>query len=171
MRTLLLFLVLMGFWLLLSGQFDKTFLVVSGIVSCLLAVYCCHRLKLMNENYQPVESLPRFITYLPWLIGQIILASLDVTRRSWGASSAIQPRFVKVPVKIDHPLAKTLLANSISLTPGTVTVDVEKDHYLIHALTDEAEEGVLDGSMEKRISVMIPGYKPENPPQSAEDSP
>ena len=62
MRTILLFLVLMGFWLLLSGQFDKTFLVVSGIISCVLAIYCCHRLKLMNEIYQPVESLPRFIT-------------------------------------------------------------------------------------------------------------
>ena len=171
MRTILLFLVLLGFWLLLSGQFDKAFLVGSGIVSCLLAVYCCHRLKLVSEIYQPVKSLPRFLFYLPWLIWQIILASLDVTRRSWGTASAIQPRFVKVPVKIRHPLAQTLLANSITLTPGTVTVDVEEDHYLIHALTDEAEEGVLDGSMEKRIAVMIPGYRPENPPQNAEDSP
>ena len=51
------------------------------------------------------------------------------------------------------------------------TVDVEEDHYLIHALTDDAEEGVLDGSMEKRIAVMIPGYRSENPSQGAEDSP
>ena len=171
MRTILLFLVLLGFWLLLSGQFDKAFLVGSGIVSCLLAVYCCHRLKLMNEIYQPVESLPRFLFYLPWLIWQIILASLDVTLRSWGTASAIQPRFVKVPVKIRHPLAQTLLANSITLTPGTVTVDVEEDHYLVHALTDDAEKGVLDGSMEKRVAVMVPASKEAGPDQSSEVTP
>ena len=170
MRTQLLFLVLMGFWLLLSGQIDKAFLVGSGIVSCLLTVYCCHRLNLIGESYQPIESLPRFLFYLPWLIWQIVLASLDVTRRSWGASSAIQPRLVKVPVKIRHPLAKTLLANSITLTPGTVTVDVAEDHYLVHALTEDAEKGVLDGSAERRVAPMVPGSDKEDPDLQTEAS-
>lgn len=171
MRTLLLFLLLIGFWLLLSGQFESSFLIGSGVLSCALAVFCCHRLQLMNEIYQPVESLPSFLFYLPWLIWQIILASLDVTRRSWGAAEAIQPRFVKVPVALRHPLAQTLLANSITLTPGTVTVDVAEDYYLIHALTDDAEAGVLDGSMEKRVSTMVPGAKTQNPDVDPEVNP
>ncbi len=171
MRTLLLFLVLIAFWLLLSGQFESTFLIGSGIISCILAVFCCWRLKLIGESYQPIESLPGFILYLPWLIWQIILASLDVTRRSWGSTASIQPRFVKVPVSIRHPLAQTLLANSITLTPGTVTVDVTEDHFLVHALTDTAEKGVLDGSMERRVAVMVPDSKEPDPDQSREVSP
>ena len=169
-RTLLLFLTLLGFWLLLSGQFDKAFLVGSGVVSCLLTVYCCHRLNLIGESYQPIESLPRFLFYLPWLIFKIVLSSLEVTRLSWGSSSAILPRFVKVPVKIRHPLARTLLANSITLTPGTVTVDVTDDHYLVHALTEAAEEGVLDGSAEKRVAPMVPGSDRDDPDLQTESS-
>ena len=156
MRSLLLLLSLIGFWLLLSGQFESTFLVGSGVISSALAVFCCHRLGVIGEVYQPVESIPRFLFYLPWLIYQIVLASLDVTRHSWSLRSSIQPRLVKVPHSIRHPLAQTLLANSITLTPGTVTIDVTEDQLLVHALTDDAEKGVLDGSMTSRIQKMIP---------------
>ena len=136
MRSILLFVTLMGFWLLLSGQFESSFLIGSGVVSSALAVFCCHRLGLIGASYQPIASLPGFLLYLPWLLSQIVIASLDVTRRSWSPRPAIQPRLVKVPHKIDHPLAQTLLANSITLTPGTVTVDVAEDHLLVHALTE-----------------------------------
>lgn len=156
MRSILLFVTLMGFWLLLSGQFESSFLIGSGVVSSALAVFCCHRLGLIGSTYQPIESLAGFLLYLPWLLGQIVIASLDVTLRSWSPRSSIQPRLVKVPHDIDHPLAQTLLANSITLTPGTVTVDVEQDHLLVHALTEAAQRGVLDGSMARRISRMIP---------------
>ncbi len=156
MRSILLFIVLLGFWLLLSGQFESSFLVGSGVISSALAVYCCHRLGLIGDIYQPIESIPGFLLYLPWLIFQIVVASLDVTRRSWSPRSSIQPRLVEVPHSIEHPLAQTLLANSITLTPGTVTVDVTDDHLLVHALTESAEKGVLDGSMVRRISKMIP---------------
>ena len=160
----------MGFWLLLSGQFESSFLIGSGVVSSALAVFCCHRLGLIGASYQPIASLPGFLLYLPWLLSQIVIAdpwcgskcaafciaSLDVTRRSWSPRPAIQPRLVKVPHKIDHPLAQTLLANSITLTPGTVTVDVAEDHLLVHALTEAAQKGVLEGSMAQRVSKLIP---------------
>ncbi|MAW76391.1 MAG: cation:proton antiporter [Planctomycetes bacterium] len=156
MRSILLFVTLMGFWLLLSGQFESSFLIGSGVVSSALAVFCCHRLGLIGASYQPIASLPGFLLYLPWLLSQIVIASLDVTRRSWSPRPAIQPRLVKVPHKIDHPLAQTLLANSITLTPGTVTVDVAEDHLLVHALTEAAQKGVLEGSMAQRVSKLIP---------------
>jgi len=156
LRSILLFVTLMGFWLLLSGQFESSFLIGSGVVSSALAVFCCHRLGLIGASYQPIASLPGFLLYLPWLLSQIVIASLDVTRRSWSPRPAIQPRLVKVPHKIDHPLAQTLLANSITLTPGTVTVDVAEDHLLVHALTEAAQKGVLEGSMTQRVSKLIP---------------
>ena len=65
MRSILLFIVLSGFWLLLSGQFESSFLVGSGVISSALAVYCCHRLGLIGDIYQPIESIPGFLLYLP----------------------------------------------------------------------------------------------------------
>ncbi|MGE4620452.1 MAG: Na+/H+ antiporter subunit E [Planctomycetota bacterium] len=156
MRAILLFLTLLSFWLLLSGQFESSLLVGSGIVASALTVWVCHRLQLLGSQYQPIESLPGFLLYLPWLLIQIVKSSVQVTAKSWSPRPAISPRLVEVPTRLKHPLAKTLLANSITLTPGTVTVDVQQQFLLVHALEDNSAKGVLEGSMEQRIAKMVP---------------
>jgi len=156
LRSILLFLTLLGFWLLLSGQFESPFLITTGVLASILTVFICRRLDLIGSQYQPIESLLGFLLYLPWLLVQIVRASLDVAWKSWSPRPAISPRLVEVPSQLKHPLAKTLLANSITLTPGTVTIDVREDTLLIHALSERAQRGVLEGTMEQRIAKMVP---------------
>lgn len=166
MRSILLFVTLMSFWLLLSGQFTPL-LIGAGLLASAVAVFLCQRLDLIGSQYQPVESLGGFLLYLPWLLVQIVLASLDVTWKSWSFRPSIAPRLVEVPCQLKHPLAKTLLANSITLTPGTVTVDVGDDSLLVHALSDRSATSVLDGSMQRRIAQMVPDDSSAKMPESA----
>ncbi|MDE0959515.1 MAG: Na+/H+ antiporter subunit E [Planctomycetota bacterium] len=156
MRSFWLFLALFGFWLLLSGQFDSPFLLGSGLVASAVTVLLCQRLDLIGPQYQPLQSLPRFFLYLPWLLVQIIRSSFEVTILAWSPRPDISPRLVEIPTPFDHPLAQTLLANSITLTPGTVTIDIDDESLRVHALGEKSARGVLDGSMEKRIGPMIP---------------
>ena len=103
---------------------------------------------------KPTRGLRPFLIYLPWLLWQVVLSNVDVIRRVWHPRRDIHPRIFTLPLQVRHPVAKTLYANSITLTPGTVTVRVEDDHLLVHALTEEAEESLLDGRMEQRIQHM-----------------
>jgi multicomponent Na+:H+ antiporter subunit E len=136
---------LFGFWLLLSGQFESRFLILSGVLASALTVWICQRLDLIGAQYQPVRSLPRFLLYLPWLLFQITASSLVVIGKAWSPRVNIAPRLVKVSTDLRHPLAVTLLANSITLTPGTVTVDVQDGSLLVHALSPKAARGIVRG--------------------------
>lgn len=154
MRSLLLFLALFGFWLLLSGELESHFLIASGGLASILTAYICHRLlaseKILGEKVR-IVAIP---FYVPWLLYQVILANLDVIARVWNPTLPISPRLVKVPTQLSQPLALTLLANSITLTPGTVTVRVDDGELLIHTLDGKARRELLELPMEKRIQRM-----------------
>ena len=154
MRALGLFLVLCGFWLLLSGEFESTFLLAGGAICCAGTAWFCTRLEIVGDEGQPTRGLRPFILYLPWLLWQVVLSNVDVIRRVWHPERSIEPRLFRLPIQVRHPVAKALYANSITLTPGTVTVTVEDDALLVHALTEDAERALLDGAMELRIQQM-----------------
>ncbi|HIG05957.1 MAG TPA: hypothetical protein EYQ08_09550 [Planctomycetes bacterium] len=156
LRSFWLFLALFGFWLLLSGRFESPFLLGSGMVASAVTVLICQRLDLISPQFQPLSSFLRFLLYLPWLLLQIVRASFEVIILAWSPRPNISPRLVEVRTHLNHPLAQTLLANSITLTPGTVTVDIDDQKLLVHALGEKSARGVLDGSMEQRIGPMIP---------------
>ena len=152
-RAVSLFVVLMAFWFLLSGQFHNVFLVSCGVVCCAAVTFLAVRSNLVDEEGHPIHLALRSILYLPWLFWQIILSNIDVAYRVWHPRRPISPRLVRVPYGTKSDLATVIYANSITLTPGTVTVrvDPEKKEFLVHALTEEAEKGVLDGAMERRV--------------------
>ena len=152
-RAISLFVVLMAFWFLLSGQFTNVRLVVSGVVCCLAVTLLAVRQNIVDEEGHPIHLALRSILYIPWLFWQIILSNLDVAYRVWHPGRPIAPRMVRVPYRTKSDLATVIYANSITLTPGTVTVrvDPEKKEFLVHALTEKAEKGVLDGSMDARV--------------------
>ena len=154
LRSILLFMALFGFWLLLSGRFESRFLIVSGVLASALTGWICQRLDLIGAQYQPVKSLPRFLLYLPWLLFQITASSLVVIGKAWSPRVNIAPRLVKVSTDLRHPLAVTLLANSITLTPGTVTIEVDKDILTIHALTPDTAGDLQTGEMDRRVTNM-----------------
>lgn len=159
MRSLLLFLALFGFWLLLSGELDSHFLLASGILAAAVTTFICQRLpgseKVLGEKVR-IAAIP---FYLPWLLYQVILANVDVIARVWNPSLPISPRLVKVPTYLSQPLALTLLANSITLTPGTVTVRVDDGELLVHTLDGKARKELLELPMEKRIQRMEIGAR------------
>jgi multicomponent Na+:H+ antiporter subunit E len=89
--------------------------------------------------------------YFGWLLWQVVLSNIDVARRIWNPSLPIRPTWQRLDTEVTTPLEKTLYANSITLTPGTLTTDVREDHFMIHSLTPEGIEELRKGEMERRI--------------------
>jgi multicomponent Na+:H+ antiporter subunit E len=152
------FLILLAFWLCLSGQTDLTvssdlYLIACGVLACALVTYIAFRNKILDREGNPIDITFRLFSYLPWLFWQIVLANLDVAYRVWHPKQKIAPRLIKVPFNTETDLGTMIYANSITLTPGTVTVsvDTEKAELLVHALSEEAAEGLLSGEMHERV--------------------
>lgn len=150
-RAIFIFALLGGFWLLLSGQFHSLLLLSTGALCVALVVWLGTRMKLFDEEIAQLRIWLRIPAYVPYLIGQIILANLDVLRRIWHPCLPIQPDMSGIPYSTKTAIATTIYANSITLTPGTVTVNVDEHEILIHSLTLEAKEGVYKGSMAQKI--------------------
>ena len=100
-------------------------------------------------------SFPRLLLYVPWLAGEIIKATLDVARRivSLGPPP-IAPRIIRVRASQESELAQVIYANSITLTPGTISIDVSDGEILVHALHADAARGVEEGSMDRRCAAL-----------------
>tara|TARA_B100001013_G_scaffold69413_1_gene36420 strand:- start:235 stop:723 length:489 start_codon:yes stop_codon:yes gene_type:complete len=155
MKYLYSFVVLFVPWLVLSGKFD-TLHVGMGVLCSLLVGYWCADLLFQDKAITPgnrLRQLIGFVGYMGWLLGQIILANLHVFRVALSPrmSKLLSPQMVEFDSKLEKEFSKFILANSITLTPGTVTVRVEGRRFLVHALTDSAARG-MPGAMEKRIA-------------------
>lgn len=151
MRSVSLFATLCVFWAVLSGQFHNLFLMTSGGVCCLGVTLFARRMGIVDDEGHPIEWLRRFPGYAAWLLWQILLSNIDVARRVWSPGSTIAPRMVEVPYSTKSVVGTVTYANSITLTPGTVTMSVGKDTMLVHALTQESAEGLLTGEMHERV--------------------
>ena len=95
----------------------------------------------------------KFIAYCAWLFLQLILANIDVVQAYLRPQMAIDPKVIRFKLPMDNPVATTFLANSITLTPGTVTINVTKENvFEIHALTKGAADGIVNGDMPKHVA-------------------
>lgn len=151
MRAVGLFIVLLAFWLLMSGHYSP-FLIGSGIVCCLFVVLVWHRGRFDLRGGSPIHPLlTGAITYWPWILWQIVVANWDVTKRVWHPKLPIDPQLVRIPYDTETELLTTLYANSITLTPGTVTVSVDAGEFEVHALTPESAEALHTGAMQRRV--------------------
>lgn len=155
---ILLSMVLFAFWLLLSGRLEVKF-IVYGVATSLIAAYISMPLLLVpskdgkKKYFAFGVSLWRFALYWIWLMREVVNANLDVERAVVKPEMEINPMMVSFKMPYENPMAHTTLANSITLTPGTITVDVSSDGvYVIHALTDGAREGLLSGGMQQKIA-------------------
>ena len=153
---LLTFFIMFVLWVLLSGKFDAFHLSL-GIISCAIVAYFSGDLLFGTLNIK-VSRLPglwiRFIRYIPWLLYQIFLANLHVLYLSFHPRmmDLIDPRIVKFRSKLQSDLSRVTFANSITLTPGTITVYVSLDgRFSVHAIDKKSREG-LPGEMEERIA-------------------
>ena len=150
--------VLFFFWILLSGKFDLKFLTY-GVLTAVISAWICVPLLLLpnakgTKKYFIFDvPLAKYAVYWLWLLNEVVKANIDGVKATVKSEMVINPRVIRFRIKMDNPMAHATLANSITLTPGTVTLNVTEDGlYEIHALTDGAAEGLLEGGMQKRIA-------------------
>ena len=150
-RALLLLVFLFGVWLLWSGYFELL-LISFGVGSALLVVWICVRLKTTDAEGVPMWLLPRAALFVPWLLLEIVKANLDVARRILHPKLPISPTLFEVPASQKTDLGRVIFANSITLTPGTVSYGVEPGKILVHAIAEEVKQGLLSGEMDRRVT-------------------
>jgi len=150
-RTISLSIMLFAIWLLWSGHYTPL-LLGFGVLSCLLSVYLCQRMGVIDPEGHPIHMLFGFVAYLPWFAWAIVRANLSITRCILSPSLPIAPRLIRVKASQKTHLGQVIYANSITLTPGTVSVDVEEGAVTVHALTRDAASEVLSGLLDRRVT-------------------
>lgn len=151
-----LIIALAVFWLSNSGHYTPLLLSL-GAVSVGLTVLLTYRLGGIDRESAPYVRIFGFLTYLPWLMWEILKANFLVIKACLRAELDISPALVRVRTTCRSDLAKVTFANSITLTPGTVTVEVEGDKLLVHALYEsEAGPGAFD-EMDRRSARAMDG--------------
>lgn len=148
--------LLAALWLGLSGHLDTTHLVF-GFVSVTLVSLLSHR-HLVGEGplARGVARVVRLALYVPWLLWQILLANVDVMLRVLGLRD-IHPSVLRFKPDLADDFGRTTLANSITLTPGTVTIDIVDGEFIVHALSREAARSLERGAMERRVRAVEGG--------------
>jgi len=149
----IVFFLLLGVWMVLSGLFDAFHLTL-GVISCAIVTWLSSDLLFQNRNTglrARLRQSIRLCVYLVWLLKEIILANLHLLKLSFGPKTLLQPQIVRYRTSLQSDFEKFLLANSITLTPGTVTMRIHGDTFYIHAISDIASSG-LDGTMERKIA-------------------
>jgi multicomponent Na+:H+ antiporter subunit E len=142
--------VLLVVWLLWSGHYTGL-LITLGVLSVLTVVGVAHRMGIADEEGAPVGLAWSVLRYAPWLAWEIVKANVDVAARIVRPSLPISPRLIRVRADLRTDVGRAIYANSITLTPGTVSVDFEGDEIVVHALTREAADGLQTGEMERQV--------------------
>jgi len=173
LKTTVQFVLLLGLWLLMSGHYDF-FHIAMGVVSSVAVVLLHLRLRKyyffeeemaeaqarMKDIYPARIRLGRLLIYIPWLIWQIVIASLQVAAVVLNPKMPIDPALVRFKTKLPNTAAKVILGNSITLTPGTITIQIEGDEFLVHSIMDESASGIVDGSLPGQVAKLYE-KKPE----------
>lgn len=146
--------VLSILWLLLSGHFTDPLLLSLGAVSVVAVVFIAHRMDVIDHEGHPVHLSWRAILYFPWLIKEIVKANFDVAKAILSLPGGIEPKVFSVTASQPSELGRVVYANSITLTPGTVTIALDDNRLTVHALTTGAKEGVESGEMDRRVSAL-----------------
>lgn len=154
-RYLLLSLALFGFWLVLSGHFEPLILSF-GVFSCLLVTYLAWRMDREDRYTFRVRVTWRVLGYIVWLVGEIFRANLNVTRIILDPKLPISPIMVPFRARMKSDLCRVIYANSITLTPGTITTGTEGEVLRIHALTWHDVDGREEDEMDHRICGLDP---------------
>ena len=149
MKSLILFLILFSLWLLMSGHYSV--LIVSlGIISCAFCVYVAKRGKLIDDEGLPIFLLPRLLNYLIWLFKEILKSNVITAKVI--INGKVEPETFTVKATQVTDVAKVIYANSITLTPGTVTTKMQKDVFEVHALNSDFGKDVRTNEMDKKVT-------------------
>lgn len=155
--------LLLVFWVLLSGKFDLLH-VGAGALTALFVAFVTEPLRSLPPVIGQSVDHPlggirwgQALLFLPFMAAEIVISSVQVALMVLHPRLPIQPRLIRFRTSLPHPLARLTLANSITLTPGTVTLDVVDDEFLVHALTDASAQGVEAGKIRDWVSRIYGG--------------
>jgi multicomponent Na+:H+ antiporter subunit E len=141
-------------WLALSGHYDALLLSL-GLASVLLCVWICARMDVADHEVHPYLLRHRAVAlYIPWLAREVVMSALDVSRRVLSRDMALAPVVIRLPMSQVTEIGRTIYANSITLTPGTVSIDVSEGQVEVHALSVEGAEALAAGEMDRRVSAL-----------------
>jgi len=157
-RSLSVIATLFAFWLVLSGYFTA-FLLSLGVLSAVLITAFAHRMEVVDHEGHPIHLTRSAFTYWPWLMREIVKSAWDVSKAIVHPDLPISPTMMRVKASQKTPVGKVVYANSITLTPGTISVAVEGDEILVHALTRRGAAEIAGGGMDRRV-VAFEGARP-----------
>ena len=153
MQALILFVHLAIFWLLLSGHLERD-LLTYGAISCAVVVAASLRARLVDRESLPFHMMLRSWLYLPWLLVEIVKSNIDVAKIILHPALPMRPHILRTESSQKTDVGKVIFANSITLTPGTITLGVGKGEMVVHALSDAFADGLNTGEMDRRVSRM-----------------
>jgi multicomponent Na+:H+ antiporter subunit E len=144
-------------WLLLSGLFTTLHLLL-GVLTVAIVLYLSVRMDVLMHKKQPIYfRIFGLLKYCVWLIGQILLSNFDVVRRVFSPTLDIKPILKAIPSSQKTEVGRVVYANSITLTPGTVAINISPNgDVLVHALHADVLSDLENGSMGKRVSLLEP---------------
>jgi len=152
-HAVILAIVLLATWALWSGQ-DKVLLLFLGLVSAVVVIVLALRMALVDSEGVPFHLRHHILTYWGWLLVQIVKSNLQVARIVLTPSLPISPTLVQVKPLQRSDLNRVTFANSITLTPGTVTTDMSEKEVTVHALTTDIARDIEGGEMNRRVAAM-----------------
>lgn len=150
MRAVGLLAALFAFWLALSGHYTL-FLTTAGLVSAGLVLLALRQVRMLDEEGQPLELLRGAVTYWPWLAVEIVKSAWGVARVVLHPKMPISPTLTTVKASQESPAGLATYANSITLTPGTLTVGVKGHDLTVLALVREGALDLEEGRMDRRV--------------------
>jgi multicomponent Na+:H+ antiporter subunit E len=157
--VILRFAALYAFWIVLSGRFEMKYLVMGG-VCVLLVTYLTQDLtrpdgagegQRREKDYFILAGIGRFVLYLFWLMWSVVQSNLQVAYIVLHPKLPIQPGLLRLRTKLRNRTGHIILANSITLTPGTITIDLDDGDYSVHALVPGAAQSLLDAKMQSKL--------------------
>ncbi len=150
-----LFIALLGVWVVFSGFLSAKFIIM-GVVSCLIAVWVSTRMRRMYDQKLPLRAITaRSIIYWPWLAKEIWNSSVGVAITVWQTGGRVEPVMQPVDGTPDSDLGRALYANTITLTPGTLCVDVDNEKVTVHALSESGIADLQQGDMRNKVGSFI----------------
>jgi multicomponent Na+:H+ antiporter subunit E len=113
----------------------------------------------LDEEGLPLHLVSGLFSFVPWVLWQIVKSNIDVAKLVLQKNPKIHSHLIHLQVGQETEIGRVIHANAITITPGTVTLDIEGDHLLVHALTDEAAAEDASGAMDERVSILERGGK------------
>lgn len=150
MRMLSTATLIFVFWFVLSGH-TEALLIAFGIASTGLTIYLSRRMNIIDDESYPFHLSFSLVRYNLYLVKEILIANIDVIKRIISPSLPINPQVTELPASQRSDLSKVIYANSITLTPGTVTLELAGEKLKVHALSHEGVEDLQQGNMAKQV--------------------